>query len=173
MARYRTMAVRACAVAWLTIVAALASAHHSFAMFDVSKTYVFTGVVIRVNPDSNHLQLFFAPLNEARDAVLRDEKGELVTWAVEMEGAAQAAEYGVTVNAFPRGTVFSVALHPLRSGLPAGARGKNGLVRCPDDAVPAPGKHCDSVPGATARGPGVLPTESETPPAPAAASPAQ
>jgi len=144
-----------------------ARAHHSFAMYDQDTVYVFTGVVVRINPDSNHLQIFFAPLNEARDQVLRDDKGEPVTWAVEMDSAGQAANYGVTVNGFPRGTVFSVGLHPLRNGLHAGGRGKNGLVRCPDDVAPPPGKHCDSVPGATAHGEGSLPADSA--PIPAAA----
>ncbi len=143
-----------------------AAAHHSLAMYDLSKVYVFTGVVSRVNPDANHLQIFFAPLNEARDQVLRDAKGEPVIWAVEMESAAQASEHGISVNSFPRGTVFSVGLHPLRNGLLAGGRGKNGLYRCPDDAVPAPGKHCDSVPGATKHGDGTLPAQSDPPPPP-------
>jgi hypothetical protein len=147
-------------VALLLAIAPRADAHHSFAMYDSAKTSVFTGVVLRVSPDSNHLQIFFAPLNDARDAVLRGADGEPVTWAVEMEGAAQAAAYGVTVNTFPRGTVFSIGLHPLRSGLPAGGRGKSGLFRCPDDTAPAPGQHCDSVPGATAHGEGTLPTPS-------------
>ena len=38
------------------------SAHHSFAMYDVRKTMVITGVVTRVDPNPNHLQVFFAPL---------------------------------------------------------------------------------------------------------------
>jgi hypothetical protein len=137
-----------------------ARAHHSFAMYDQDKTYVLTGVVVRVNPDANHLQIFFAPLNDAHDAVLRDAKGEPVTWAVEMDGAAQAAKDGVTVNAFPRGTVISVGLHPLRNGLHAGGRGKNGLYRCPDEVAPPPGKHCDAVQGATQHGAGTLPATS-------------
>ncbi len=43
--------------------AAPARAHHSFAIFDAEQTKVFTGVVTRVNPDANHLQIFFAPMN--------------------------------------------------------------------------------------------------------------
>jgi hypothetical protein len=153
--------IRVLPVAWLAVTCAAfcagASAHHSFSMYDETKTHVFTGVVVRVNPDAQHLQIFFAPLNDARDTVLRDAKGEPMIWAVEMEGAARSATDGVTVNAFPRGTVFSIGLHPLRNGMRAGGRGKSGLFRCPGKAVPAPGKHCDSVAGATAHGAGVLP----------------
>jgi hypothetical protein len=157
--------VSSLALAAAAIAVAPVHAHHSFAMYDQDTVYVFTGVVVRLNPDSNHLQIFFAPLNDARDQVLRDDKGEPVTWAVEMDSAGQAAKYGVTVNNFPRGTVFSVGLHPLRNGLHAGGRGKNGLFRCPDDVAPPAGKHCDTVPGATAHGEGVLPAESAPIPA--------
>jgi Family of unknown function (DUF6152) len=134
-----------------------ALAHHSFAMYDTKKVYVMTGVVTRVDPNPNHLQIFFAPLNEARDAVLRDANGEPIVWAVEMDGASIAARQGITVNGFPRGTIISVGLHPLRNGFPGGGRGKNGLFKCPPDTPPAPGKHCDSVAGSTSHGEGVLP----------------
>ena len=131
-------------------------AHHSFAMYDLNKTYAMTGVVVRVDPNPNHLQIFFAPLNEARDQVIRDNKNQPVVWAVEMEAAGVAAREGITVNNFPRGTIMSVGLHPLRSGLPAGGRGKNGLFKCPADTPPPPGKHCDSVRGSTSYGQGTL-----------------
>lgn len=160
--RVSSMLRGALAAAALAVGAPLA-AHHSLAMYDQSKIYVFTGVVTRVHSDASHLQLFFVPLNYERTSAMRDAKGEPITWSVEMDGAAKAAGYGVSVNTFPPGTVFSVALFPLRSGKPAGGRGKNGLYRCPDDVVPPPGKHCDSVPGGTARGPGVLPASAPIP----------
>jgi hypothetical protein len=147
----------------LTTLAQSASAHHSFSMYDISKTYVLTGVVLGTNPDANHFQIFFAPLNEDRTEVLRDESGEPLRWAVEMEAASVAARNGVTADTFPRGTVFSVGLHPLRNGLLGGGRGKNGLYKCPADAVPAAGKHCDSVPGASSHGGGTLPADADTP----------
>jgi hypothetical protein len=143
-------------------------AHHSFAMYDVTRTYVMTGVVVRVDPNPNHLQIFFAPLNEARDQVIRDAAGEPIVWAVEMDGASIAARAGITVNGFPRGTIMSVGLHPLRNGFPAGGRGKSGLYKCPPDTPPAPGKHCDSVPGATQHGEGVLPEPTDSMPVPEA-----
>lgn len=137
--------------------AGAAQAHHSFAMYDLRQTYVLTGVVTRVDPNPNHLQLFVAPLDQAREKVLRDEAGEPIVWAIEMPGASVAAREGVTVNGFPRGTIMSVGIHPLRNGYPGGGRGESGLFKCPADTPPAPGKHCDSVAGATAHGDGVLP----------------
>ncbi len=135
-----------------------ASAHHSFASYNMEIMKVFTGVVTRVNPDANHLQIFFAPMNDERKNVLRDGSGGPQLWAVEMAGSAQVAEEGITVDAFPPGTVFSVALHPSRSGDPAGARANPGsMYKCPPRTPPAAGKHCDSVQGSVAFGTGPLP----------------
>ena len=109
--------------------------------------YVFTGVVDSINPDASHLQINFVPLNEARDALIRDASGERVTWSVEMEGAAASAREGISISTFTRGTVFSVGLTPLRNGEPGGAR-IGGIFRCPEGKAPDAGKHCDSVTGA-------------------------
>jgi hypothetical protein len=123
-------------------------AHHSFAMYNMNSVRVFTGVVTRVDPAPNHLQLFFAPMNEDRKNVERDANGDPVVWAVEMSGSAQMARQGVSVNSFPPGTVFSVGLHPLRNGEKAGSM-EGGLFKCPERTPPAPGMHCDSVEGST------------------------
>ncbi len=158
-------ALAAALVAAVTI-AVPVQAHHSFSIFDAEVTKVFTGVVTRVNPDANHLQIFFAPMNAERKNVERGADGKAVVWAVEMAGSAQAAQQGISVSTFAPGTVFSVALHPLRSGQPAGAR-EGAMVKCPDSAVPgkpqppAAGKHCDSVDGNTKFGDGELPTPTE------------
>ena len=133
------------------MLAAPVQAHHSFAMYDLKITRVFTGVVTRLDPAPNHLAIFFAPMNAERTNVERDANGEPIAWTVEMGGSAQMARQGITVNAFPRGTIFSVGLHPLRKGENAGSRA-GGLFRCPDKTPPAPGKHCDSVEGHTASG---------------------
>ena len=141
------------AVAALT--AAAPSAHHSFAMYDQSIKYVFTGVVERINPDAAHLQIAFVPLNEKRDALVRDADGKPATWLVEMGGAGASAREGISVSGFPRGTVFSVGLVPLRNGQRGGAR-VEGLFKCPQGKSPAAGQHCDSVEGATSHGDGAL-----------------
>jgi hypothetical protein len=148
---------RAIAVGLAIGLCAGVEAHHSFAMYDTGKVYVMTGIVTRVDPNPNHLQVFMAPLNEARDQVLKYDDGEPVVWAIEMDGASLAARDGITVNGFPRGTIVSVGLHPLRNGFPGGGRGKSGFYKCPADTPPAPGKHCDSVAGSTHHGEGVLP----------------
>jgi len=135
-------------------------AHHSFAMYDLRSTKLFTGVVTRVDPAPNHLQIFFAPMNDDRKNVARHADGEPIVWAVEMGGSAISARQGISVNSFPRGTVFSVGLHPLRNGEPAGAR-EGGLFKCPERTPPEAGMHCDSVEGHTAIGSDSLPEPTE------------
>jgi len=137
------------------LASATLAAHHSFAMYDRSITYVFTGVVERIIPDGAHMQIVFVPLNEERKALVRDADGKTATWLVEMGGSAQGAREGITTDSFPRGTVFSVGLAPLRSGQRGGAR-IEGLFKCPAGTPPAAGKHCDSVEGATPHGEGAL-----------------
>lgn len=143
----------AAALAMAAMMSVPVLAHHSFSIFNMEQTKVYTGVVTRVNPDTNHLQIYFAPMNAERKNVERGTDGKPVVWAVEMAGAAQSATLGISVNSFPPGTIFSVALHPLRSGESAGSRdGAVGLFKCPPKTPPAPGKHCDSVAGSEALG---------------------
>ena len=130
-------------------------AHHSFSIYNAEVTKVYTGVVTRVNPDANHLQIFFAPMNAERKNVERGPDGKPLIWAVEMAGSGAAAAQGISVNSFPPGTIFSVGMHPLRSGEQAGSREGN-LYKCPAKTPPAAGKHCDSVEGSTKHGEGAL-----------------
>ncbi len=155
--RTKVFSVSISTAALMLGVVAAAAAHHSFAMYDVRKTHVFTGVVTRVDPNPNHLQIFVAPLDHARQKVIRDAAGEPIVWAIEMDGAARMAREGVSVNGFPRGTIMSVGMHPLRNGFPGGGRGESGLFKCPPNTPPESGMHCDSVEGATSHGDGVLP----------------
>jgi len=141
----------------LSVLAAPSPAHHSFAMYDREQVMVFTGVVTGLEPDTNHLMIQFAPMNEARNGVLRDADGKPVVWAIEMQSASAVARYGITQTEFPPGTVFSGAIHPARSGAHTGTQVMGSasdrvLFKCPGRTTPAPGKHCDSVEGATTHG---------------------
>ncbi len=156
-----------CGVLAATLVAAATfampvSAHHSFSVFDAEVTKVFTGVVTRVNPDANHLQIFFAPMNaRAQERASAARTASLSSGPSKWRGSAQSARDGISVSTFPPGTIFSVALHPLRSGDPAGSRERTAMFKCPEKTPPAPGKHCDSVEGSTVFGEGALPTPTE------------
>ena len=148
MKKYTRPFISAYAVitAW-ALLPTTASAHHSFALYDRTIQYVFTGVVDSLNPDPAHLQINFVLLDAERKALARDAKGDRITWTVEMESAGVSAREGVSVGTYPRGTVFSVGLSPLRSGVRGGVR-VGALYRCPEGKAPAAGKHCDSVTGA-------------------------
>jgi hypothetical protein len=125
-------------------------------MYEGKKMRVFTGVVTRISPGSSHVQIFFAPLDESREAVTRDDAGEPIIWSLELTSAGQAAREGVSVATFPPGTIFSAGLRPLRSGDPGGNR-EGAMFKCPTNTPPAPGMHCDSVAGSTSHGDGALP----------------
>lgn len=155
----------AAAAIGVAAVSAPSLAHHSFAPFDQSKVRMYTGVVTRVNPDANHLQIYFAPMNAERKNVERDASNKPLIWEVEMAGSAAAAAEGVSVASFPQGTVFSVALNPMRNGDKKGLR-QGPIFKCPmgSNAKPVPpaaGKHCDSVAGSQKIGQGNMPTPTD------------
>ena len=134
------------AVIFLGLVVTPARAHHSFAMYDQTKTVTLTGVLTQFVSQANHAELHFVPLGpDGRP--LRGSDGKPITWGVEMAGAAAIAQQGITVAAFKAGTIFSVKLNPLRDGSNFGSR-VGVIAKCPKDKVPAAGKHCDSVEGA-------------------------
>ena len=149
--------VTAVGILSVVLLALPAQAHHSYAMYDGTIYKVFTGVIVRIVPNAAHFEMHFVPLNEQRDALVRDAKGEPQIWVAQMESAAQAFKDGITRESFPQGTVFSMGIHPRRDGTLAGDRGKSGLFQCQKGTKPEPGKHCDSVAGNKAFGAGEIP----------------
>ena len=119
----------ACAAA-LAMLAAPAAAHHSFAMYDTTKSQTLTGMLTRFLPGANHAQILFSLVDDKGKVILND-KGKPVMWGVETGPAAQIAAKGVTVKDFPPGTIITVTLHPLKDGRNFGtlARG-TGIVKC-------------------------------------------
>jgi hypothetical protein len=129
-------------------------AHHSFAMYDQTKTVTLTGVIKQFVPQANHAEIHFILLADDHKSLKKGPDGKPVEWGIEMAGTAQLVPQGITAQTYGAGTVFSVHVHPLRDGSNFGARVPNSaIVKCPVDAatnkpkLPEPGKHCDSVPG--------------------------
>ena len=114
-------------VGLLAMLAAPAFAHHSFAMYDMTQTKTATGKLIRFVPGANHAQLYFEMLDADGKPMTRD--GKPLIMGVETGSAAQLARQGVTVDAFPVGTVIGVNYHPLRDGRPQGALAGE-LIKC-------------------------------------------
>ncbi len=118
------------------MMAAPALSHHSFAMYDRTKTQTMTGKLTRYVPGSNHAQLIFEVLGPD-GKVMIGENGKPVQWGVETVSAAALARQGITVANFPIGTVFTVSLFPLRDGRPFGAM-TGSLIKC-GNVMPAAG----------------------------------
>src|SRR5882672_1997702 len=148
----------------LAVLAALATvtavpvlAHHSFAMYDQTKTVTLTGVVRQFVAQANHAELHFILIAPDRKGLAKSPDGKYIEWGVEMAGAAAVAQQGITANSFGAGTVFSVRLNPLRDGSNFGSR-IGAIARCPVDAttnkpkLPAANLDCDSVEGHTLSG---------------------
>jgi Family of unknown function (DUF6152) len=122
-----------------------ALAHHSFAMYDQTKTVTLTGVAYQFVAQANHAEIHFYLIGP--DGKLAKEKdGKNVDWGVEMAGAAAVAQQGITAASFPVGTIFSVKLNPLRDGSNFGSR-VGAIAKCPWKVPPAAGKTCDTVTG--------------------------
>src|SRR5216117_290499 len=91
-----------CAVAALFTIISLAlfitpaMSHHSFAMYDQTKTVTWTGVLTRFVAQANHAEIHFVPLG-ADGKPMRDSAGKPISWGVEMAGAAAVAQQGITV----------------------------------------------------------------------------
>jgi hypothetical protein len=136
----------------LLVVPALS--HHSFAMYDQTKTVVMTGIMKQFVPQANHAELHFYLVAPDRKGLAKTTDGKNVEWGVEMAGSAALATQGITATSFATGTLFSVKLNPLRDGSNFGSR-TGAIAKCPVDPatskpkLPAADKHCDSVTGAT------------------------
>jgi hypothetical protein len=122
-----------------------ALAHHSFAMYDQTKTVVLTGVAYQFVAQANHAEIHFYLIGPD-GKLAKDKDGKNVDWGVEMAGAAAMAQQGVTAASFPVGTIFSVKMNPLRDGTNFGSR-VGALAKCPWKTPPAAGKTCDTVQG--------------------------
>ena len=129
-----------------------AFSHHSFAMYDMTKTVTFTGVLTRFVSQANHAEMHFVPLGPDAKP-MRGADSQYISWGVEMGGAAAMAQQGISVNTFPYGTIFTVSLHPLRDGKNFGSM-QGSVYKCPKDTPPAAGKHCNDVQGSTQVGNG-------------------
>ncbi len=84
----------------LCILSSPALAHHSFAMYDQTKTLTLTGKLTRFVLGANHAQLLFELLGPDGKPQL-DANGKPVVWGVETGSAKQLAGAGITVETFP------------------------------------------------------------------------
>src|SRR5580704_18621020 len=96
-----------CLTAVFVCVATTAGAHHSFAMFDRSRTQTIAGTVKEFELINPHGWLRI---------MVSDANGVQSEWPVEMGGAGQLQRFGWTPDAVHPGDKVMVQLHPLRDG---------------------------------------------------------
>ena len=132
--RKQVFAIAAASLAAALGSATPASAHHSFAMFNLTEHKLIEGVVTEWNYNNPHSWLHIEGL---------DENGETKTWSFEGAAMVHAARQGVNGNTFRKGEHVKVVMSPLRDGRTAGAMcfvvKEDGTTARPNDGI------CNSV----------------------------
>ena len=126
------------ATAWLALCSLTAQAHHSFAMFDMTKSITYKGTVKELQWTNPHVWI----------ELTVQEKDGPVTYSFEGAAIAVLKRVGWTKDSVKAGDVVTVVGHPYRNGKPGGSI---------DHLVLADGRRLgtgDAIPGAL-RVPGV------------------
>lgn len=84
-----------------------AMAHHSFAMFDVSKEVTVQGVVKQFTWSNPHVWL---------DIVVNGDNGQAQTWGLESLAVGLLYRQGWTSDSLKPGDKITVVVHPMRDG---------------------------------------------------------
>lgn len=106
--RMRTLG---CLAAVLTLHAALAFAHHSFAMFDQSKQLSLTGVVREFQWTNPHAFIHLS---------VEDASGSMTTWQVELNSPNNLKRQGWQATSLKPGDKVTLVLNPLKDGTRGG-----------------------------------------------------
>ena len=116
------------AAAMALILANSATAHHSFAMFDQTKTLTLNGTVKSWQWTNPHTWLV---------VTVKDDKGEVQEWNIEGQSpSVLRGEQGYSRDIMKPGDKVTLTLHPLRDGRPGGSLVK---VIVPDGRTLGPG----------------------------------
>jgi Family of unknown function (DUF6152) len=89
-----------------------AFAHHSFSMFDETKTVTMSGAVKEFEWTNPHCWL--------RITVNDEKTGKPMVWAYELSSPARLITMGMSANSVKFGDVVSVTFHPMKDGTRAG-----------------------------------------------------
>ncbi len=109
------MKMRSAAVALLACAAVAptaASAHHSFAMFDMQKTFTMTGTVKELQWTNPHVWLYVVVLND---------KNQPEDWGFEAGPTNSLMRFGWKRDVLKPGDKITLTGHPMRNGSHAGS----------------------------------------------------
>ena len=84
-----------------------AGAHHSHAMFDMTREVTLTGTVTSFSYRNPHVFL---------NVDVKNDRGEVVSWAVEMSNISNMQSRGIFGATFKVGDAVTVRLNPLKDG---------------------------------------------------------
>ena len=85
----------------------LVGAHHSHSMFDMTKEVSLTGTVTSYSYRNPHVFLHVD---------VKNEKGEVASWAVEMSNISNMQSRGIFLSTFKAGDTVTVKINPLKDG---------------------------------------------------------
>ena len=95
----------------VALAAAPAQAHHSFAMFDMTKEVTVSGTVRQFQWTNPHAYI---------QLIAKDEQGRDVEWSMEMGAPMYLYARGWRPGSIKSGMHITVTLNPLRNGRPGG-----------------------------------------------------
>ena len=111
----------------LLLATTAASAHHSFAMFDLGKDVTVDAVIKEVQFTNPHVWL---------QILIKDDKGTETEWSIESGAPGMMLRNGWKPSTLKSGDKVTLTLHPLRDGRPGGSLVK---VVVPDGRTLGPG----------------------------------
>ena len=111
----------------LALSSTVASAHHSFAMFDLGRDVTVEAVVKEVQFTNPHVWL---------QILVKDDKGAETEWSIESGAPGMMLRNGWKPSTLKAGDKVTLTLHPLRNGTPGGSLVR---VKVPDGRTLGPG----------------------------------
>jgi Family of unknown function (DUF6152) len=107
----RKLATATVVAAVLMASGATLGAHHSHAMFDMTREVSVTGTVTAYAYRNPHVFLYID---------VKADDGTVQNWAVEMSNISNMESRGIYLSTFKPGDTITVKLNPLRDGRPGG-----------------------------------------------------
>ena len=124
----KTLSLLTAVLIILLLTALVASAHHSFAMFDKTIEKVATGTVVRWAFNNPHSWLYIN---------VKNKDGSETLWGFEASSPTQLLQRGINGFTFDPGSTITVQYCPLKDGRPGGGIGwvrlANGSFISPAD----------------------------------------